>query len=533
MRGSEILASTALGAAACAPVLAGAMKLRQRPRLTVLVPLVYGRVMLVARTRSRGRLTFIVLLILATALAVACVAPRAARASVARGIADPTLTQVGPRLDPDTQAEAIDQIGAKLRASYVRFIVSWASAEPVKADKYDEAYLASVENALALAQAQGLRVIVTFSDVPKWASDRAYWYSNPYQQKGYDRRYAMKTDSATLAAFQRFTQNVAILGRAYDVWGYECWNEPNLHLTLYPQSTAKDKDYGAHVYVKMLRRFSAGIHAGDGTAVRLAGATAPRGYSASSSLRLRRMMTSPQRFAQTIKAARVEKYFDAYSHHPYTPGASRNNQPEAAPRDPKTTVNLRNLGTLLRIFPKEPFYLTEYGYQTTACGSFSGQKVSLTQQASYLRRAYTYAKRYRQVKLLMWFLLDDFSPSSNPQDWAGFYTGLRNVKLEPKPAYYVFAGNTTLTLDAPTSVAGGESVTLAGVLGSVTAGPAAGQTLVVQRRANASKPWTTVGKAVTGADGAYSVTLTPTASASYRVVWTSVATSPVRSVAVQ
>ncbi len=429
MRGSEILAPTAVAApAACAPALAGATKLKRRPRLTVLVPLVYGRVMLAARTRSRGRLTFIVLLILATALVVACVAPRAARASVARGIADPTLTQVGPRLDPATQAEAIDQIGAKLRASYARFIVSWASAEPVKADVYDEAYLAKVENALALAQAQGLKVIVTFSDVPRWASDRAYWYKNPYQDKGYDRRYAMKTNTATLAAYQRFNRYVAHEFSAY-VWGYECWNEPNLHLTLYPQSTAKDKNFGAHVYVKMLRRFSAGISSGDRTAVRLAGATAPRGYSASSSLRLRRMMTSPQRFAQAIKAARVEKYFDAYSHHPYTPGASRNNQPEAAPRDPSTTVNLRNLGALLRIFPKKSFYLTEYGYQTTACGSFSGQKVSLTQQASYLRRAYTYAKRYRQVKLLMWFLLDDFSPSSNPQDWAGFYTGLRESSI--------------------------------------------------------------------------------------------------------
>ena len=534
MRGSEISVPTAVGATmACAPGLAEPVKSRRRPRLTALVPLVYGRSMPVTHTRSRGRLAFVVLLIIATALVVACVTPRAARASVARGIVDPTLTQIGPRLDPDTQAEVIDQIGAKLRARYVRFIVSWASAEPGK-DVYDGAYLASVENALALAHAQGLKVIVTFSDVPKWASNRAFWYRNPYSKKGYDRRYAMKTNTATLAAFQRFIRYVAHEFRAYDVWGYECWNEPNLHLTLYPQSTAKDKNYGAHVYIKMLRRFSRGIRSGDRTAKRLAGATAPRGYSASSSLRLRRMMTSPQRFAQAIRAARVQKYFDAYSHHPYTPGASRKNQPEAAPRDPKTTVNLRNLGVLLRIFRKKPFYLTEYGYQTTACGSFSGQKVSLTQQASYLRRAYTYAKRYRQVKLLMWFLLDDFSPSSDPQDWAGFYTGLRDVYHQPKPAYYAFAGNTTLTLNAQSvPVARGQSVTLAGVLGSATAGPVQEQKLVVQTRRSASKPWITVKKPVTDAAGAYSITLTPSKSAFFRVVWTAVAKSPVRWVAVQ
>ena len=63
-----------------------------------------------------------------------------------------------------------------------------------------------------------------------------------------------------------------------------------------------------------------------------------------------------------------------------------------------------------------------------------------------------------------------------------------------------------------------------------------GQTLVVQSRASASKPWTTVKtveKVVTDADGAYGITLTPTVSAFYRVVWTAVATSPIRSVAVQ
>ena len=75
----------------------------------------------------------------------------------------------------------------------------------------------------------------------------------------------------------------------------------------------------------------------------------------------------------------------------------------------------------------------------------------------------------------MWFLLDDFSPSSDPQDWAGFYTGLRNVKLEPKPAYHVFADNTTLTLDAPASVAKGESVTLAGVWALPPPGPSWGR----------------------------------------------------------
>ena len=115
----------------------------------------------------------------------------------------------------------------------------------------------------------------------------------------------MKTDKATLDAFQEFCR--AMAERWQGVWGYECWNEPNLHLTLYPQSTSTDKDFGAHVYLKMLRRFSAGVHEGDPAAQRLAGGTAPRGYKATDRLSSRRMMTSPQRFARGDQGGQAER----------------------------------------------------------------------------------------------------------------------------------------------------------------------------------------------------------------------------------
>ena len=230
----------------------------------------------------------------------------------------------------------------------------------------------------------------------------------------------------------------------------------------------------------MLKRFAAGIGVGDPAARIIAGGTAPRGYKSTAPLSSRRMMTSPQRFAKQIKAAGISSLFDAYSHHPYTPGASAKNWPEAAPRDPTTTVNLQNLGTLLQLFPSKPFYLTEYGYQTAACNSFSGQFVSQTEQADYLRRAYKYAGKYKQVKLLMWFLLDDYSPTGLPDDLQGFYTGLRDVYKKNKPAWYVFAGGNHLTLVAPASTAPGTTVTLTGTLSSDSDGPVADRQLVVQ-----------------------------------------------------
>jgi hypothetical protein len=395
--------------------------------------------------RLRATLAITSSLLILVALAVA---PQIAAAKLAHGVADPTLTTPGSGMTEAGQTEALDQIGPQLGASYVRFVVSWAAAQPTSRAAYDESYLQSVDRAVALAKADGLKVIITFCYVPKWASDSRYWTSNPYDIKGYNTRYVPKTEGAagatTLNAFQDFCRQMA---ERFQASAYECWNEPNLHITLFPQSTKKDPDYGPHVYIKMLRRFSAGIRAADpdrtdGTkAVRIAGSTSSRGYPASAPLSSRRMMTSPQRFARVIAATRgASKYFDAYAHHPYAPGATKHKEPSAAPRDPSTCVNLQNLGTLIKLFPGKPFYLTEYGYQTAACSSWSGQFVSPATQAKYLTAAYSYvARKYPQVKLLMWFLLDDWSPTGRAGDYQGNYSGLRYIDQSKKPSWYAFA----------------------------------------------------------------------------------------------
>jgi hypothetical protein len=469
---------------------------------------------------------------LALAVVGCSLATQTASAAVSRGVADVGLTMPGSRLAASVQDEAIDDIRLGLRSSYARFVVSWADAEPAQG-ALDEVYLGSVDHAVQRASAEGLRVIITYTYVPRWASDQQFWTDNPYGEKGYDRRYAMKTDTATLAAWGDFVRQMAARWRGR-VWGYECWNEPNLHWTIYPQATRSAGDYAARVYVKMLKAFSGGILAGDPQAQRLAGGTAPRGYNATDPFSARRMMTSPQRFAKLIKGLGATRYFDDYSHHAYTPGGAKNAQPEAPPRDPSTTVNLGNLKTLLGVFPKANFYITEYGYQTAPCNSFSGQYVSLETQASYLARAYKFAARYPRVKALLWYLLDDWSPDNNPKNRAGFYTGLRTIARVKKPSWYMFAGGNHLTLAAPAAAPNGAPVPLAGALTSDTIGvggtpgPIAGKTLTLQRRLAGSKTWKTVAtrKIVTDTSGAFSVTFTMGKPASYRVTWLPIVTSP-------
>jgi hypothetical protein len=146
--------------------------------------------------------------------------------------------------------------------------------------------------------------------------------------------------------------------------------------------------------------------------------------------------TSPQRFARALKRDGATRYFHAYSHHPYTPGGSVRWAPGQPPNDRRTTVTLGNLPVLLNLFPSKPFYLSEYAYSTSPNILF-GLAVSEEQQARYLTAAYRYAARFPQVKLLVWYLLQDQAPMDDAPE-TGVYTGLRRLDGTKKPAWYAF-----------------------------------------------------------------------------------------------
>jgi hypothetical protein len=66
-----------------------------------------------------------------------------------------------------------------------------------------------------------------------------------------------------------------------------------------------------------------------------------------------------------------------------------------------------------------------------------GLAVSPSEQAAYLRQAFARARKFRQVKVLFWYLLYDSLPAGAPAD-QGTYTGLRATDATPKPAWYAF-----------------------------------------------------------------------------------------------
>ncbi len=122
-------------------------------------------------------------------------------------------------------------------------------------------------------------------------------------------------------------------------------------------------------------------------------------------------------WAKNLKKNGMSKYFDAYSHHPYQVLGSAKNAPNQMPRDPVHMVNLANIGALLKIFPSKPFYLTEYGYATDYNPAF-GVEVSPATQAAYLTKAYALAASHKQVKALIWYMLEDWAPDPAHPDYA-------------------------------------------------------------------------------------------------------------------
>ena len=373
---------------------------------------------------GRARAALLIVVVLAVTLATAALSAPAANAVVAKGIVDMAL-----EAEPATslaKPAMIREVDRGLGASWVRLAVSWSTLETTRGT-YAVAELERLDALVAGLHEAGIKVMLTVCSTPTWAQDSSLWQRPPAGlPAGPQGFYAIR--SGALEDYGRLAQFLA--GR-YEgrVRALECWNEPNLWTYLYPQRVASDPYRGARVYLRMLRAFSAGVRRARTHVRVVAGATAPVGLND-------RYRTSPQRFARFLRRAGAGRLFDAYSHHPYTPGGSLYTAPGQPPNDPTTTVTLSNLRTLLRLFPHKPFYLTEYGYSTRSSAAFGGFAVSESKQARYLREAYRVATGYRQVKLLVWFLLRDQAPTSGPG--TGVYSGLRRTDGERKPAWYAF-----------------------------------------------------------------------------------------------
>jgi hypothetical protein len=437
---------------------------------------------------------------------------------VGKGVVDWRLERP-EGVDPAALPSIVSEMGPRgLQASWTRVYARWKRLQPTApgvtalgdadGDGYDDSYVAELDAVIDALHAQGINVIITGIDVPEWASDKRYWVGD------YDPDVVMRIDAPLVrGAFRDFAKFLGrhFAGRANH---FEVWNEPNLGSGIYPQIVGK-KVVGPAVYFKMLKAFYRGAKQGNRNSVVIAGATSRRGANEAHS-------TSPQWFAKYLKVHGASKWFNAYSHHPYTPPGSRP-APNMPPRNPKNMVTLGNIDVLLKLFPRTPFYLTEYGYSTGTSDLFC-VTVSPADQARYMRQAYARMARRQQVKALLWFLVVDYCPNS-AQPANGIYSGLVGTDATRKPGWYAFAGHNQLTATTPWSSSAAAPFSVHGAL-TTKLGPSVGETVTLQSRGLSSSRWTKVATMATQAGGAYSFTVRQNRSKVYRVVWDGVCESP-------
>ena len=347
---------------------------------------------------------------------------------------DPTF-----RWSPD-RAQNLQRASAD-GASIIHTTANWAALAPSKpadaANGDDPAYhLADLDELVAQAAANGMRVMINITGSPKWANGNTTPNHLPKRLSDlttFARMLASRYDGAS--------------GKGY-VGLWSVWNEPNLQQFLTPQYVGK-KIVSPANYAKLYKAAYAGIKAGNSGALVAAGETSAQGRdkpSAGSS-----QTVSPGTFARLLAQQKGIR-FDAWAHHPYPTAPSA--KPLEKVRYPNVTLSTlpKFEADLHKWFHRVvPIWITEYGHETKP-GEPHG--VTTATQAAYAKQALAVAKKDPNVQMFIWFTFRD--STGNP-----WQSGLLAPSGAPKPAYAAFGSVARLTDGISVNVRAGRAPSLA------------------------------------------------------------------------
>jgi hypothetical protein len=351
------------------------------------------------------------------------------KAAAARGMLVGIYDPVQPVSSPATAFPAL----VKLRAQIIRLNLDWnlvAAKQPANpADPADPAYdWSSYDQVLLNAAKNKIQVLFTIYGTPRWAQGKKKGVNRVPAKMSSLRYFALAAAKRYSGTFKREDGTTLPAVRKW-----LAWNEPNNPVFLQPQWQKVGKRYipiAARNYVGICTAVSSGVHATHlAKEVVGCGATDPRGNN---SARNRRPSISPIAFLQDLRKYGLKSsQFDVYAHHPYY--GSRTETPTTKPTG-KQTVTLANLGVLTKLlgqlYGNKKLWITEYGYQTSPPDRAFG--VSWKNQASYLTKAYSIARRNPRVTMMLWFLLKDETRLG------GWQSGLFTASGKMKPAYNAF-----------------------------------------------------------------------------------------------
>ncbi|MBI4506181.1 MAG: cellulase family glycosylhydrolase [Chloroflexi bacterium] len=299
--------------------------------------------------------------------------------------------------------------------TWVKQQVRWDSIEPQAKGVYDWREL---DAAVAAANQGGLRVLLSISAAPQWATG-----GNPI--------------AGPPNNYQDFADFMRVVAQRYKgrVHAYEMWNEQNLWYEWGGKGRLNAGDY-----VRLLRLAYGAVKAVDPGAVVIAGALTPTGVNDGDTA------IDDLLYLEQMYAAGVRDVSDAIGAHPH----GYNNSPDDW-MDTKTVASegfkghpsfyFRRLEQYRLLMervgdPDRPIWITEVGWTTAnqAPGYEYGRDNSEQDQARHLVRALEKARdEYPWVQaMFIWSL--NFSTLVPPHD-EKFPWSIINADWSPRPAY--------------------------------------------------------------------------------------------------
>ena len=346
---------------------------------------------------------------------------------------DPTF-----RWSPDRAANL--QRAGSAGASIIHTTASWqqiAPKRPASALNGDDPnyHLADLDELVAKAAANGMRVMIDITGTPKWANGNKTPNHMP-------RRLSDFTTFARMLA----TRYNGLHDKGY-VGLYSVWNEPNLQQFLTPQYSGK-KIVSVANYAKLYKAAYAGIKKGNSGAQIAIGETSAQGRDKPS--KGSSQTVSPGTFARLLAQQKGLK-FNAWAHHPYPTAPNA----KALEKVRYPNVTLSTIGRFEKDLRKwyhhaVPVWITEYGHETRP-GERKG--VSYATQSKYAKQALAFAKKDPNIQMFIWFTFRD--STGNP-----WQSGLEQPSGQPKLAYAGFRAVARTMDGITTNVRAGRAPTL-------------------------------------------------------------------------
>jgi hypothetical protein len=299
-------------------------------------------------------------------------------------------------------------------AGIVRVDVGWSSLELTGKGRFSSDYLSRLDRLVDEASARGLRLLLTLSDSPCWASSAPSRLKADCSGAWWDRgvqRYAP-------VAVQDYADAMAFLVDRYGagVYAWETWNEPNSPDYFVSADPAGD-------YTALVKATYRTIKAADPRAHLVAGA----------------VMQSDYEFVERLYAAGIKGAFDALSIHPYCEDRS--------PLDPWIDDDVRLSfirgvpavrEAMLRHGDAKPLWLTEFGWSTTTTRrtlELWRNGVDEETQADYVAAAIYQLPHWPYVAAALDYTLVDRGRDATVLN---DNYGLVRFNGTPKPAYAAF-----------------------------------------------------------------------------------------------